>query len=938
VGRAVSIAILAAALALTAPASAFAAGLGKLNVLSPLGQALNAEIEIVALRPGEEDTLVARVAPLDAFTAAGIEPTAMLNTMRFAIERRGNQRILRMTTTAPVNDPFVELLIELQWSGGRLVREYTFLLDPPEYKSRQAIAAAPKPAAPAAPAPEAAKPPAPVEAKPIEPAAPVAPVIVPAPAPADSTPAPADSTPAPSTPAPSAAAPSEPAKEPAQEPVKEVPLKEPAPEPAKEEAAKPPAGLTVQHEVKKGDTLGAIARANLPPGITLNQMLIAIYRANQAAFIRENVNLVRAGRILNIPTAEEVGAVDTAEANKLVRSHMAEFREYRSRLAAVPAPADAAPGQREAPGTITPKPEAPKPAAPTDQVRLSKADPQKPGATAAARGDDAAARERALQEAQSRVKDLEKSVADLQKMLEIRNQQLAELEKKAGAKPAPTPAPAAPAAPAPAAKAPEKPAAKAPEAPKPAAEAPKPAPTPAPAAPATPTPPAPVAKAPEAPKPEAPKPEAPKPEAAKPEAPKPAAPAPATPAPAKPAAKPAAPAPEPSLIDEFLDNPVALAGLGGVVLLLLVYAIWAWRKKKAAQARFQDSVMGAAAAGAAAGTLAEPTIAPATGGAAATPASAPPPGTGAEEVDPIAEADVYMAYGRDAQAEEILKEALQKDSSRAPVHAKLLEIYANRKDAKAFEQTALKLKGLTNGAGPEWDKAATLGRSIDPQNGLYAGAGGAAPAAAAAAPVFEAPAAPAPTLDFDIGGAAQAAAAAPDLTLDIGAAPKAEDSGLDFDITGGGQKKDISIEETVVAPSAADKTQAMDFNLDLGSPSAPAAPAAPAAAAPAPAADPGLTFDLNLDLGGGDKKAEAPAAPAADLSSISLDLGGSAEPSAPAGGTDPKWQEIATKLDLAKAYEEMGDKDGARELLNEVMKDGDAAQKGTAQQLLAKLG
>ena len=930
-GRAVSIAILAAALALIAPASAFAAGLGKLNVLSPLGQALNAEIEIVALRPGEEDTLVARVAPLDAFTAAGIEPTAMLNTMRFAIERRGNQRVLRMTTTAPVNEPFVELLIELQWSGGRLVREYTFLLDPPEYKSRQAIAAAPKPAAPApaAPAPEAAKPPPPVEAKPIEPAAPVAPVIVPAPAPADSTPAP-------SAAAPSAAVPSEPAKEPAQEPVKEVPLKEPAPEPArepaKEEAVKPPAELTTQHEVKKGDTLGAIARANLPPGITLNQMLIAIYRANQDAFIRENVNLVRAGRILNIPTAEEVGAVDTAEANKLVRSHMAEFREYRSRLAAVPAPADATPGQREAPGTIQPKPEAPKPAAPTDQVRLSKADPQKPGATAAARGDDAAARERALQEAQSRVKDLEKSVADLQKMLEIRNQQLAELEKKAGAKPAPTPAPAAPAAPAPAAKAPEKPAAKAPEAPKPAAEAPKPAPTPAPAAPATPTAPAPVAKAPEAPKPEAPK-----PEAAKPEAPKPAAPAPATPAPAKPAAKPAAPAPEPSLIDEFLDNPVALAGLGGVVLLLLVYAYWAWRKKKAAQARFQDSVMGAAAAGAAAGTLAEPTIAPATGGAAATPASAPPPGSGAEEVDPIAEADVYMAYGRDAQAEEILKEALQKDSSRTPVHAKLLEIYANRKDAKAFEQTALKLKGLTNGAGPEWDKAATLGRSIDPQNGLYASAGGAAPAAAAAAaaPVFEAPAAPAPTLDFDIGGAAQAAAAAPDLTLDIGAAPKAEDSGLDFDITGGGQKKnDISIEETVVAPSAADKTQAMDFNLDLGSPSAPAAPAA---AAPAPAADPGLTFDLNLDLGGGDKKADAPA-PAADLSSISLDLGGSAEPSAPAGGTDPKWQEIATKLDLAKAYEEMGDKDGARELLNEVMKDGDAAQKGTAQQLLAKLG
>src|SRR5207247_10161537 len=135
---------------------------------------------------------------------------------------------------------------------------------------------------------------------------------------------------------------------------------------------------------------------------------------------------------------------------------------------------------------------------------------------------------------------------------------------------------------------------------------------------------------------------------------------------------------------------------------------------------------------------------------------------GGEEVDPIAEADVYMAYGRDAQAEEILKEVLAKDPSRVAVHAKLLEIYAGRKDAKAFEQTALKLKGLTNGSGPEWDKAAALGRSIDPQNGVYSGGGGAA-APAAAAPA----AAAAPTLDFDLGGAS-AQAAAPDITLDGG--------------------------------------------------------------------------------------------------------------------------------------------------------------------------
>ncbi len=130
-----------------------------------------------------------------------------------------------------------------------------------------------------------------------------------------------------------------------------------------------------------------------------------------------------------------------------------------------------------------------------------------------------------------------------------------------------------------------------------------------------------------------------------------------------------------------------------------------------------------------------------------------------------------------------------------------------------------------------------------------------------------------------------------------------------------------------------EEASGLDFNLDLGG----AAPA-PEEAKPAAAdASSGLDFDLNLDAG--DAKKGEPSAPAMDLSAISLDLGTPGEASAPAAASgDPKWQEVATKLDLAKAYEEMGDKDGARELLNEVMKDGDAAQKGTAQQLLAKLG
>jgi pilus assembly protein FimV len=302
-----------------------------------------------------------------------------------------------------------------------------------------------------------------------------------------------------------------------------------------------------------------------------------------------------------------------------------------------------------------------------------------------------------------------------------------------------------------------------------------------------------------------------------------------------------------------------------------------------------------------------------------------------------------MAYGRDAQAEEILKEALQKDSSRVAVHGKLLEIYANRKDAKAFEQTALKLKSLTNGSGPEWEKAAALGRSVDPGNGIYGSAAAAptepaAPAAATAA---------APTLDFDLGGASQGSPATPDISLDE-PAKDATATSVDFEL-GATQtlKMDQQSPDQTLAASDASASGGggLDFNLDLGAPEEKPAEAAPAAPATPPADEPsagGLDFNLDLD----DKSEGAPPPPPqplpaapVDLGDISLDLGSTAEGPAtesPASG-DPKWQEVATKLDLAKAYEEMGDKDGARELLNEVMKDGDTSQKGQAQQLLAKL-
>jgi len=840
VGKSVSGMRLAAAILLLTPLLAHAAGLGRLTVQSQLGQPLSAQIELVNLQPGEEDTIAARIASADAFNQAGIEINPVLLDVRFSVERKsGRPTALRMVTSQPVNEPFLEVLVEVQSATGKLVREYSFLLDPPEYRAPKPAAAAPAAPVVSAPAAPAAVPQ--VESRPIAPAA------------------------APARAAPAAAG---------------------------------------KHEVQKGDTLAKIAMRNAQPGVTLNQMLIALFRANQDAFINNNINLLRAGRILTVPAADAAAGIDEAEANRIVRSQAGEFAEYRSKLAAeaARAPATAAtPGSQTATGKIAAKPEAAPPAEQKDQLKLSKADPKKPSAVAskAARGDDAVARERALKEAQSRVDELEKNVGDLQKLLELKNQQLAQLEKQAGiAKPAPAkPEPATPA-------------------PK---EAPQPAPAPKPE-PAKVEPPAPEPAKPAAATPatEPPKAEAPKPE------PKPAAEAPKPKPKPKPAPPP--PPPPPSIIDQFLENPLALGGLGGVLALLVGYGIFAWRRKKSAQSKFQDSVLGGSSAGSASVLNAGAASEADAGLASDVSVSDASVGQGEpEEVDPIAEADVYMAYGRDAQAEEILKEALAKDPGRVVVLGKLLEIYANRQDKKSFEASALKLKQVTDGEGAEWEKAAALGRSIDPGNGLYGDGGGQAPAALAAAP------AAAPMLDFDIGGGGEAAPQS-DISLDLGGGSDApaDTSSIDFDL--GGDTQSVPVQPSVDTTQAQADSGGLDF--DLGGDTAPAAPV------PAPEADTqasgGMDFDLNLDLGGGTAEA-APAAGGVDLSGINLDLGGTEGGAGAAEGSE-KWQEVATKLDLAKAYEEMGDKDGARDLLNEVMKDGDAAQQAQAQQMLAALG
>jgi pilus assembly protein FimV len=316
----------------------------------------------------------------------------------------------------------------------------------------------------------------------------------------------------------------------------------------------------------------------------------------------------------------------------------------------------------------------------------------------------------------------------------------------------------------------------------------------------------------------------------------------------------------------------------------------------------------------------------------------------AEEVDPLEEAEIFLAYGRDAQAEELLKEAIAANPRRYDIHAKLLEIYVRRKDVQSFEQIAREVQQGTGGQGEVWNRVVALGYQIDPQNPRYAAGRGAQPQADSEEH------SPGERLDFEVGlGDSTESSTATDLDIgdtrqfertqiispgELGVgeaaepAPAAVDLNIDLPAAGGG------------AEPSTPSSNAIDFDIDIGK-ITPGEPAPPAGSAPETrAAEAGLDFDIGtLSMDAGEARPEAPVAgvPAIDLSGISLDLGASTSPGAPALGKNEKWYEVQTKFDLAKAYQEMGDKDGAREILKEVIAEGDAEQKAAAQAVLASL-
>src|SRR5438552_7310723 len=936
-----------------------------------LGQPLRAEIEIVSLQKGEGDTLGARLAPGEVFRQANIDLNPALMSVKFAVQRRpSGQYVMTLTSGQAINEPFIDVLVELNWANGRLVREYTFLLDPPEYAGPARLKAlqAAQPRETELSEPLASAP----SAEPLTSAESM--VLVPLGEPPEG---PAAAEPIARAQA-TAAETGTPGQEtvggsasPAQVEVLPAEVNPAEPVPVQVDAAPAaaaPAGLVREfgvsdvYEVVRGDTLSKIAIRNRVEGVTFQQMLVALFRANQKAFVADNMNRLRAGKIISIPDKEAAVAVAPAVARRIVSAQYADFNEYRRSLGIAVASTPGSQGGRQVSGQISaPKEENPVPfkEPPKDELRLSRADDAKRGAKAAgtAAADDLVAKDNALKEAQERVALLERNLQDVQKLAQIKSQtgaqlqQQAEAAKAASAAKAGEPAKVAPAAKADAPKAPE-PAKAAPKATE-AVKAPEPAKAPL------------AAKAPEATKALEPA-KAPEPakaqegakatEAAK--APEPAktpepvakAPEPAKTEVAKAAPKPkAAPAPptiEVSVVDELLDDPYKLGGTGVAVILLAGYAAYRWRRKRNSQ--FENSIMSVVPSdadsvlGSAGGRNVDTSSSSlqsdfSQGGVAKA---------DTEEIDPIAEADVYMAYGRDAQAEEILRDALAKDSSRQAIRVKLLEIYANRKDTRSFEAAANELRAATGGRGAEWEKVAGLGLSIDPSNALYGGKlGNASPHRVndtAQMPAFSAntatqmppfststqpplePAAPL-NIDFDIGAATSGGSAPlPDLDLGVGSAPSAESAaGLDFDLGLGGDKS--AAVGTAAGASAIPSSEplSIDFVLPVGEkPGEPATSYAAPAGPAGPASNLGaIDFDLGTPSGGGEEKTEVPNAASVDLGAISLDLGTHGSGNGSGSAPDARWQEVATKLDLAKAYEEMGDKDGARELLKEVVKE-----------------
>lgn len=895
-------ALAAAAFVSTALSTTDAAALtlGPISIQSALGENLRAEIAIPQITPAELDSLLASVAPPDVFRAQGMDYSTAADSIAVALQRNADGTAkLQLTSSTPITTPFLDLVLQTNWNSGQMVRSYTLLLDLPA-STRPATA----PIAPAQITPTPAPAPA-ITATPAMPSAAV-------------TGRSYSSSAAPSTVTARARAAASAGT---------------APQPASaSQVQKASAAETLT--IRSGQTAGHIANARRASGVSLDQMLVAMLRSNPKAFINGNVNRMRAGAVVQMPSREQALEIPAQEARRIVAAQSRDFNAYRRSLASKAPAAAVQAASRSSGGQVQARVEDARPAATTpDKLTLSKGSAQ-----SAAVAEQQLADQKQAQDQSDRLNELQRNLTELNQLAQ---------SSPAETAPAATPAADA-AAPAPLPETAEPPASAAPS-----IEVATSAPTPA--------------------------------ETAVPEntavTPAPATTTPEDDAPAKSAATQAAPTTvaEPSFMERLSKNPLIPAGGAAIALLLALLGYGAWKKRHPDNAE-QDPVLsdrhsqhddffGAAGD--------QPVDAEPTDGAS-TMAYVPGPLNEDGEADPVAEADVHLAYGRDVQAEEILKEGLRNNPERLAVHMKLAEIYAKRHDLKALESTARTVQDLSPSDGTDWQRVVALGRSLDPTNPLYAAAsaddaakpqtsfadalnnaapfGTAAAGIASAAAITAAITEPAtqkfPDLDLNLdqdlpgeqasthvepsfdSSTSALSQEPPEDNLAIDNSHAAATDGLDFDLSGvDAPPIPTAPEKTAETPVPQPELQeeldqqgdeAPAFDVETPAPPPPESVTPPPAAAPTPAApEPFSDPEIGLDF---------------DLGSLETGSGSAGSAAAPEqSGQNDAENALSTKLDLAQEFNAIGDSEGARALIEEVLAEATGPHQARAQKMLSEL-
>ncbi|MDO8319829.1 FimV/HubP family polar landmark protein [Rhodoferax sp.] len=804
-------AVALAALLSMGGSNALALSLGRVTVQSALGEPLAAEIDIPQINADEAASLKVQVAPPATFRSAGLEFSPVMTDVRMLLQYRPDGRTyLRLSSDRLIQEPYVDLILDASWQTGRIVRNYTMLFDPPGLRPK--VAVRPPPVVQAEPAVALPSRSAPV------PAAPPRPVVRQSPVAAET-----------------------------------------------KSAAATLQGNVQRVTVRPGESASKIAMTHIFPSISLDQMLVAMLQANPGAFIEGNINRLKAGATLVLPTEQQAGVMPAAQASQMIVAQSQDFDQYRRALAGNLTSAKQAPAERSVSGTIQARVDDQKSAAATpDKLTLSKATVQ--NATDLAQ----LALAQSAKESASRAAQMRQNTADINQLADAAAALAASGATSAAA------AVIAPGTPASGASAPQT-----------------------------------------------------------------VVPMPAVTVPAKPPLAAPVPATASGFLDELLANPLVPVAAAGLVVLLGGLGFYKLRQRRKnaqpTQSFLENQERPESLFGSNGGENVDTLVD--QGGRSSMLFSASQLDA-VEAVDPLVEADVYLAYGRDIQAEEILKDALRAQPERLAIHQKLLAIYAKRQDTKAYAAVAAVAFPLTQGKGIQWEQICESGLALDPGNSLYLAGG--QPSAVAPPP---------DTVSFSnvpiMGVAAAAPHALPgtgdgnavDLDLDL-------DFSLDESAPAAPTASAVSIEPVPVpvavkpgGPLGDLSGMTLDFAPQPSDPPALSEPATEVKLESLPTLE-GLDFaEESAEPEPPESRVVAAEKPSGmlefDFSALSLELEDlEPAPIDPVAALAP--DALESKLVLADEFKASGDLEGANELIQQVINEADGDLKARAQQALSQ--